>query len=189
MPKKASISKEMILSCAFGLIRDGEELSVRGVARRLGCSIQPIFYNFSTMEALSKATFERAGEFFGEYVSDFSAKIRGKYPEYKAIGMSYIGFARDYPELFKLLFMTEGGTSILNANSKTQVETIRLLTATFGCDKQTAMRFQTEMWVYVHGFATMITTKYIEWDEQSVSEMLTDMFEGLKLRLGLKPIV
>ena len=40
---------------------------------------------------------------------------------------------------------------------------------------------------FVHGFATMVATKYIEWDEESVSDMVTDVFEGVKLRLNLKP--
>lgn len=187
MPKKASITKGMILSVAFEMLKEGEELSVRSVASRLGCSIQPVFYNFATMDILKDEAEKQVGDFFAEYVDEFSKKHQDKYPRYKSIGMSYIGFAKDYPNLFKLLFMTEGGTSILNADSKTQVETISLLTHIFGCDKQTAMRFQTEMWVYVHGFASMIATKYIGWDEESVSEMMTDMFEGLKLKLNLKP--
>lgn len=184
MPKQAKISKDMILKCAYDMALKGEEISVRQVANKLGCSIQPVFYNFATMDLLKNEVDKMIGECFANYVSDHSKQ--GKYSTYKLIGMSYISFARDYPEFFKRLFLQKGGTSILNANSKTQVETINLLTSTFDCDKQTAMQFQTEMWVFVHGFASMIASEYIEWDEESVSEMLTDVFEGLKMRFGLE---
>lgn len=184
MPKKASISKGMIVKCAMEFAQDGKEYSVRTIASKLGCSIQPIFYNFANMDELKVEVEKQIADLFSKYV--FEQENLGIYPKYKSIGMSYISFARDYPQFFKILFMSENDTSILGANSATQAETINILTTQFGCDKQTAMRFQTEMWVFVHGFATMIATKYIGWDEESVSEMLTDMFEGLKLKLGLK---
>lgn len=184
MPKPAKISKDMILKCVYDMALNGEEISVRAIASKLGCSIQPIFYNFATMDLLRSEVDKMIGDAFANYVSEHTKQ--GKYPTYKLIGMAYISFAMDYPEFFKRLFMQKGGTNILNADSKTQVETINLLTSVFGCDKQTAMRLQTEMWVFVHGFASMIATEYIEWDEESVSEMLTDVFEGLKSRLNLK---
>lgn len=110
-----------------------------------------------------------------------------KYPPYKAIGMAYIGFARDYPEFFKQMFMDENGNKIISSDNATFLSAIESVCKIFGCDKQTAMRFHLEMWVFVHGFATMVATKYIEWDEESVSDMVTDVFEGVKLRLNLKP--
>ena len=82
--------------------------------------------------------------------------------------------------------MDESGASIMSMAGSTQRMMTDILVKTLGCNKQTAMLIQTEMWVFVHGFATMIATKYIQWDEQSVSEMLTDVFEGLKLKLNLK---
>ena len=54
MPKKASVTKEMIISVAIDIVQNGESLNVRAVASKLGCSIQPVFYNFATMDELKK---------------------------------------------------------------------------------------------------------------------------------------
>jgi hypothetical protein len=40
--------------------------------------------------------------------------------------------------------------------------------------------------VYVHGIATMIATSYLEWDLDTVSEVLTDAYVGLKYRFSQK---
>ncbi len=77
----------------------------------------------------------------------------GRYPPYKASGMAYIRFAREQKELFKLLFMRDD-----------------------------AYRFHLEMWIYVHGIATMIATAYLEWDMDFISAALTDAYQGLRLR-------
>ena len=42
--------------------------------------------------------------------------------------------------------------------------------------------FHLEMWVYVHGIAAMIATDYLDWDEELISRMLTDAYEGMKER-------
>ena len=55
MPPKAKVTRDMILEAAFALVRqEGHSaLNARALARKLGCSTQPILYNFATMEALS----------------------------------------------------------------------------------------------------------------------------------------
>ena len=54
MPPKVKISKEKIIEAAISLIRNGgvEAVNARTLAAALGCSTQPIFSNFETMEAL-----------------------------------------------------------------------------------------------------------------------------------------
>lgn len=184
MPRKVSVTKQMIENVSIDMIKNGETLNARAIAKHLDCSIQPIFYNFATMDDLKDAVNKRILKIFEKYIDDHANS--DKYPPFKAIGFAYIGFAKDYPEYFKLLFMDEKGASVMSMAGSTQRMMTDLLVKMLGCNKQTAMLIQTEMWVFVHGFATMIATKYIQWDEQSVSEMLTDVFEGLKLKLHLK---
>ena len=184
MPRKVSVTKQMIENVSIDMIKNGETLNARAIAKRLDCSIQPIFYNFATMDDLKEAVNKRILKIFEKYIGDHANS--DKYPTFKAFGFAYIGFAKDYPEYFKLLFMDERGASVMSMSGSTQRMMTDLLVKTLGCKKQTAMLIQTEMWVFVHGFATMIATKYIQWDEQSISEMLTDVFEGVKMRLGFK---
>lgn len=44
----------------------------------------------------------------------------------------------------------------------------------------------TEMWIFVHGIATMIATDYLEISDDDISFMLTDMYQGLLKRFSEK---
>ena len=59
---------------------------------------------------------------------------------------------------------------------------LRILSANTGMSEDEAYFFHLEMWVYVHGIATMIATDYLDWDEELISRMLTDAYEGMKER-------
>ena len=116
MPRKATISKEMIKNAGVQMILEGESLNVRAVANRLGCSIQPVFYNYATMDDLKADILTTVSQRYEEYMAENSKS--DKYLPYMAIGMSYIGFARDYPQFFKMLFMEENGIKTQNGVEK-----------------------------------------------------------------------
>ena len=44
--------------------------------------------------------------------------------------------------------------------------------------------FHLEMWAVVHGLAVMAATDYVDLDEELISTMLTDTFQGLKSRFS-----
>ena len=54
MPPKARITKREIISTAIILVRENGagSLNARAIASALGCSTQPIFSNFSSMDEL-----------------------------------------------------------------------------------------------------------------------------------------
>ena len=51
-----------------------------------------------------------------------------------------------------------------------------------GIDENEAYFFYLELWLYVHGIATMIATNYLEWDIEFIDKALTDAYQGLKNR-------
>ena len=55
-----------------------------------------------------------------------------------------------------------------------------------GLSSDDAQLFHLEMWVYVHGIASMLATSYLEWDEAMISRILTDAYLGLKKRYSEK---
>ena len=97
----------------------------------------------------------------------------------------YICFAREEKELFKLLYMRDRSRETFDEGDsiKPLIEEIQKQT---GLSEEDAYRFHLEMWVYVHGIATMIATSYLEWDLDTVSEVLTDAYVGLKYRFSQK---
>ena len=107
MPPKVKITKEDIINAAVSLVRENgaDALNARTVASVLGCSTQPVFSNFATMDELRLAVVEKADEICNEYIKK-EIEI-GDFPAYKASGMAYIRFAKEEKELFRLLYMRD----------------------------------------------------------------------------------
>lgn len=183
MAPKFRFTREEIIDAALALTAEGEPKAVtaRALAARLGSSAKPIFGLFENMEELQDAVLAAAFEKYERFIAAEMAK--GEYKPYKASGMAYIHFARDERELFKLLFMRERSREEqrmpLQDDVKPLLELIRKNT---GMSETEARRFHTEMWLFVHGIATMIATSFLDWDDEDVSRALTDVYEGMTQR-------
>ncbi len=181
MPPKNKFTKDEIISCALEIAEEGglEAVTARAVAARLGASSKVIFGCFESMAELQSEVVAAA---YRKYL-DKQARLceSGEYPVYKATGMAYIGFARSHPKLFKILFM-----EISPPDEPGKLEELDrlagIVSQNVGIAVDDARMFHLEMWVYVHGIATMIATGYLNWEVETVSRMLTDAYMGLKER-------
>ena len=179
MPPKVKVTKEEMVDCAVSLVRSSGvgALNARALATALGCSTQPIFSNFSGMEALKLAVADRAVALFNEFTQKEIAS--GKYPPYKATGMAYIRFATEEPRLFSALFLrARTEAEQLTANEDWRTACARVAEQT-GLPLSQAELFQLEMWSCVHGIATMQVSGYLSLSEAQISDMLSDLYLGL----------
>ena len=82
----------------------------------------------------------------------------------------------------------EGINVINEANAWGKSTLAAFLKAMFyGLDaKKDAGAFHLSMWLYVHGIAVMMATNYLDFDEERISNMLTEAFEGMKTRYKSK---
>ena len=185
MPPKIKINKEKIIDAALELVRreGADALNARGIARELGCSTQPIFSNFSGMGELKLATVARAEELYTGYIEREIAS--GEFPPYKASGMAYIRFAKEERELFALLYMRDRSGEEEEDSPLFDRMTGVVRTNT-GLGEEDARLFHLEMWAYVHGIAAMLATGFLELDRELISRMLTDSYQGLRLRYGME---
>lgn len=181
MPPKVKITKEDIVQTALTLIRENGEaaLNARAIAAALNCSTQPVFSNFATMEELQKAATAAAYECYLGFLEREAAS--GDYPHYKAFGMAYIRFAKEERELFKLLFMCDRRGSALVPTPDFEAS-VAMIMAANGIEKERAERMHLEMWACVHGIATMIATSFFEPEWGVISDMLTDVYQGIRSR-------
>ncbi len=182
MPPKSKISKKAIIDAALDIVRsDGADaVNARSVAAALGASTQPIFSNYPSMKALTDDVTERAYELYESRIS--SALTSGEYPPYKASGMAYIQFAKEEKELFKLLFMRDRTGETISDGREQIRPLIGIIMQNLGICEDDAYKLHLELWIYVHGIATMIATSYLEWDTDFISQSLTNVYLGLKHR-------
>ena len=183
MPPKCRFTREQVIQAALGLTRRKgmTALTARGLAEELGCSVKPIFGLFQSMEEVQGEVIAAANALYqSAYISKGMAE--GRYPPYKASGIAYIHFAKEEKELFKLLFMRDRTGERTEQGHEELEPIIRVIMENLELDRDRAYQFHLELWLYVHGMATMIATNYLDWDMDFVSRAMTDAYEGLKLR-------
>ena len=181
MPPKIRITKEDIIRNAVDLVRESGEaaLNARAIAGVLNCSTQPIFSNFASMEELRQAVIASAYEC---YLAFLKREVEsGSYPPYKAFGMAYVRFAKEEKELFKLLFMRDrtGEDTSPALDFEASVEMIMKANR---ITVERARLMHLEMWACVHGIGTMLATSFLPLDWELISDMLTDIYQGIRTR-------
>ena len=182
MPPKVKFTREQIITAALNVTRKNGivGLTARGLAAELGSSAKPIFGLFQNMEEVQKEVIAAANTLYQSYIS--RGMTEGKYPPYKASGIAYIQFAKEEKELFKLLFMRDRTGEKIEENREEIRPMLNIIMKNLGISEDEARVFHLELWLYVHGIATMIATNYLDWDIEFISNALTDAFEGLRYR-------
>lgn len=183
MPPKAKITKEDIIAASVDIVRENgaDALNARSIAKKLNCSTQPIFSNFKSMEELRYDVLQYSVEVFRRCQKD--AVKSEEYQAYKAAGMGYIKFAKEERELYKLLFMRDRRDEVFENPVNLDFDNAALMVMErTGLSRDEAMLFHLEMWVFIHGIATILATSYLELDYDTISRMLTDQFVGLESR-------
>ena len=181
MPPKVKFTKEEIVKASLLLVRERgvDALNARELAGRLQCSTQPIFSNFETMEELQRAVQDAA---FSRYLDFLQAELEsGQYPAFKAYGMGYIRFAKEEKELFKMIFMCDREGTPPERTVDAEIAIDMIMQAN-GISREKAEIMHLESWVCVHGIATMLATSFFSPSWDLISDMLTDIYQGLRLR-------
>ena len=173
MPAKRKIQKEDILQASISIIsHEGlNALNARKIAKKLGCSTQPLFYIYENMDEIVKI-FDR------EVLKSETGQL-----EYKDIGINYIRFAKEEHELFKIMFnrkINEGAFDFidLTGSAKTILETISKQT---GMSNEDAKQFHLRMWLYVNGIASLAANQTVEFNDGEIAELLKDQYVSMLL--------
>lgn len=183
MPPKVRYSKQAVVDAAYDIARASglEAVNARAVAAALGCSTQPLFREFQTMEQLRDAVVARAKQGYDLRIQQSAS--RTDMPPYKAAGMAYLQFAREEPQLFRMLFMCDRSNKKQDdmeddPNYEYLLSAIMLAT---GYTREIARDFHLHMWIYAHGLAAMVATSYVAFNDDDLSGLLSLQFEAGKL--------
>ena len=180
MPPKAKVTREMILDAAFDLVRSEGQgaLNVRALARRLGCSTQPILYNFATMEALTAAVYERADEY---HTSCILPRGEAGPDALLRLGLNYVRFGHEERHLFRFLFESNrfGGMDMNALLRGPGVEALVVILAEgLGCPAAEAQKVFLTFFAVAHGLASLLCHNAMAYDETECAGMLETVFTG-----------
>ena len=162
---------------AFRLIREkGHEfLTARNLAASLGCSTQPIMYQFPNLDTLRDLTYQKADSFHSEYI------LAGD--DLLEIGMRYIRFAEEEPQLFRFLFQSGRFSGVSLEDLIKSPEAADLLISVSreeGVTMEEAAGFFEPLAALVHGYASLIANNGMKYDPDAIRKSLTMIEEGIR---------
>ncbi len=179
MPPKIKIFKENIIEAAFSLTREKgwEYINARSLALLLGCSTQPIFRVYKDMAELKRDLFSYVENFYNEYVQ---GRINGD-SIFLSIGMAYISFAKQEPNLFRMIFMNDN-FKVNNFMEMLEGDENAVIAAGIAAANnigiEDARLLYVETWLFTHGIAAMLVTNSCAFQEKETEQMLRNAFNG-----------
>lgn len=176
MPPKYKFTREEMIDAAVRVtrIKGIDAVTARDIADELGVSTQPIFTCFHTMEEAKREIRCAAERIYRGYAE----RGLGMPIPFYGFGMQYIRFAREEPELYKLLFLTpaesENGGA-MGAMHRSQELLRTCLQQVYHLDAAAADLYFRDVWLMTHGIATLIVTGGCTYTEEEISSMMTDI--------------
>ena len=183
MPPKNKFTKEEIIEACLYLVREEGKSAVtaRAVASRLKSSPKVIFGLFDSMEELNKAIVIAAEETFVRQVEVALQEEKA----FRAVGIAYIRFAAEEPQLFQLIFMNEPERAIhqfsefLPIKDYSYEKMILSIQEEYGLSRQLSEQLYQHLFIYSHGIASMTDEGIYRFSHAELNTMLTQVFTAL----------
>jgi len=182
MPPKTRITAEMIVDAAVEVVRQSgfESINARTVSGQLHCSTQPVMYHFSTIDSLKRAAYRRADRLHSEYMMNTPP---GQDP-ILGIGLNYVRFAVEEPQLFRFLFQSGYAKEHSLKEMIDSEELIPVLSAMqegSGLSTEKTRQIFLTVALFAHGYASIIANNGLEFDEILTAEHLEQTWNGAVL--------
>ncbi len=182
MPPKTRIKEEMIIDAAIEVVRQRgfENINARTVSGQLHCSTQPVMYHFSTIDNLKKAVYRQVDKLHTEYLMNTPP---GQDPVL-GIGLNYIRFAVEEPQLFRFLFQSgyaEESNLLEMVDSEELVPVLAAMQEGAGLNALKTRNVFITIAMFVHGYASIIANNHLEFDEKLIEEHLIRTWNGAVL--------
>ncbi|MBD5512816.1 MAG: TetR/AcrR family transcriptional regulator [Lachnospiraceae bacterium] len=183
MPPKTKITRDMILDAAMEIAREegAENINARTVSNKLNCSTQPVMYQFATIEELKKAVYAKVDRYHTEYLMNMEGQQKGIM---LGIGLNYIRFAIEEPNLFRFLF--QSGFAVENSllemiDSEELKPILAVMQEAMAMDMEQTKEVFLAIALFAHGYASIIANNSLEYDEDLVAVHLERVYRGAVL--------
>lgn len=189
MPPTVRFTRDAVLHAACQLMRrEGmEALDARAIAKELGGSTQPIFRLFTNMEDLHRELILYVARQFQAHAEADMAQSDSPYIQ---LCTTYLLYGRDEPELFKLLFMRDRVSEGQYSDQTNFDLVFNIIKKETPLDDETALRFFERTWLFIHGLAVCIATKYIPCqDERYLISMVKEAYNAAVKMMNLEGVL
>lgn len=152
---------------------DGAELSLRGLARKVGVSPTAVYRHFPNKQALFAALAIRGLEMLGEAQQQAATSVRDHALSFAETGRAYVRFALDHPALFRQMFTHAHGAGGQPDASTLAGRLLREKTAALaGGPGPDAERLALQAWAIAHGIAMLMLDRQLPADHALIDRLL-----------------
>ena len=156
-----------------------EQMNARNLCKYIGCSTQPLFKNFDSMEGLKRCL----KKYLHDYYDKFITKIVDKEDYLFTISYAYALFSYKESNIFKALFMSDlAGTRTIEEvlNSPQNISTIKSIPKQYNLTTKQSEKLYRDVRFYTHGLSCQIACKSILVDENEIKKLINDIIKNLK---------
>ena len=181
MARKIEFNKQDLLEKTINFIRKNgiESLTARNLARYIGCSTQPIYKNFSSMNNLR----EEIKKYLKNYHQSFINKIVNKNAYLYTMNYSYTLFALEEPNLFEALFMSDlDGVKTLDEVIKTEkdMDVLSSIPEQYHISKKQSERLYRDVRFYTHGLSCQIACNSLSLKKEDIGLLIKNVINNLR---------
>lgn len=184
MPPKPKFTKEEIVTAALGVVSQSgiNALTAKSLGNALNTSATPIFTVFNSMQEVQDAVKVAAMERFESYAHKTSADM----PIFKQVGMQMILFAKEEPQLYQLIFMSQNSDvksfeDIYAHLGGVADECLNTIQKDYSLSAEDAKTLFEHSWIHTYGIGTLCATGMCDFTQTEISQMLTQDFTAMMM--------
>ena len=167
-----------LIAAGLGLLaaREGDDLSLREVARAVGVSANAVYRHFPDKRALMGALALEGLAKLGAAQRAAAETAGGGVAGFNATGREYVRFAMQNPALFRLIFSNSVQPSLLShsdGESSDAMGFLRANAAQFAPPGVDSSIFTLQAWSMVHGLAMLILDGRVPLDDATIDAIFT----------------
>lgn len=185
MSRTIKFSKEELLNKSVEFIKEYgySNLTVRELAKYIGCSTQPIFKNYENFDVYKEDLKIKLREDYNYFINKYVDKNDYLY----TISLAYALYAKKQPKIFSSLFMADlaGSRTVREVlDTKRNKETIDSMINKYNISLEKAEKVYRDVRFYTHGISSQLAVKSIKLTDSEIENLIKNNID-MNLR-GIK---
>lgn len=183
---KQLFTEGAVLDAALDIVREKghEAVSMRSVAERAGCSVQPLYSMFGDKDSFMSALYGYGLKWVESYNV---AHAQDASNAFAANGLAHIRIAQTEPRLFAFLYLSSfvevsSMDGLLSIAAQPGVE--EEIMARWDLSAEDARSFYLDMVIYTHGLATLLVAG-AQLTDAALTERMNGAFRAFAARYGI----
>lgn len=190
MSATKKITKDMIVDAALEIFRaEGfDAVTSRRVAFKLGCSTQPIYFEYKNMDELKNDIVKKVVGQLNEIFSSVSNEGKEDPDEfvYRSFGLSFLKFVQADPFVFRQIYIVDGKIGRQVDNLRMPI-ILDILENKYGYKKETALSIHKMASCSLMGMAVFVSSGYKKISEDEMQKKLGILFASICSVYGPPP--